>query len=180
MEADFVFDGVEVYLASVEAGAGSRQERERAAVGAMVRGLFGDGAAIAHDAAGAPRLEGRPESISVSHSRRTAAIAVDRLGRAIGIDIEEARAQLHRVAARVLSAEELAAYGGSDETLAMAWTLKEAAYKCAGEAGLDFRRDISLPSVAQPGNTVIAGGKALEILHCGAVGNEFMALVCRL
>lgn len=179
MEADFVFDGVEVYLAHVEAGAAPRHERERAAVGAMVRGLFGEDAVIAHDAHGAPRLEGRPESISVSHSRNTAAIAVDRLGRAIGIDIEEPRVQLRRVAPRVLSEREIALYGGSDENLAMAWTLKEAAYKCAGTPGLDFRRDISLPDQPQPGSRISAAGKTLEILFCGPVGTEFMALVCR-
>ena len=78
MRPFIVYDSIEVYLAPVPEGEQPRHERERAAVGEMVRGLFGEEAVIAHDEWGAPCLEGRQESISVSHSRTTAAIAIDR------------------------------------------------------------------------------------------------------
>lgn len=177
MRPFIVYDSIEVYLAPVPEGEQPRHERERAAVGEMVRGLFGEEAVIAHDEWGAPCLEGRQESISVSHSRTTAAIAIDRLGRAVGIDIEGERPQLQRVAPRVLSETEMAAYGASLRTLARAWTLKEAAYKCAGIPGLDFRRDISLPLPPTEGVEVYAGGRKLTIAFCGPTGEEVLSLV---
>lgn len=177
MRPFIVYDSIEVYLAPVPEGEQPRHERERAAVEAMVRGLLGDEAVIAHDEWGAPCLEGRQESISVSHSRSTAAIAIDRLGRAVGIDIEGERPQLQRVAPRVLSETEMDAYGASLRTLARAWTLKEAAYKCAGIPGLDFRRDISLPLPPTEGAEVSAGGRKLTIAFCGRTGAEVMSLV---
>jgi len=178
MKPFFVSDSVEVYLAPIHAGEEPRHERERAAVAGMVRALFGPNAAIGHDETGAPRLKGQAESISVSHSRLTTAIAIDRKGRALGIDIEQARPQLTRVAPRVLSETEMAGYAATTDGLAMAWTLKEAAYKCAGVPGLDFRSDIELPETPKPGCVVTAAGKTHEILYCGAIGEEFMALVC--
>lgn len=141
----------------------------------MIEAIFGPGTSLAHTDSGAPVLTGRHETISVSHSRTTAAIAVDRDGGNPGIDIEEPRPQLMRVAARVLSARELDAYGGSPDSLAKAWTLKEAAYKCAGVPGLDFRRDIVLPVFCS--DFLTAAGKRLDILYSGKAGNEHLALV---
>ncbi len=168
---------IDIYLHPVAPGTEPRQLRERAAVATMIEAVFGPGTSLAHTDTGAPVLPGRPETISVSHSRTTAAIAIDRAGAHPGIDIEDARPQLMRVAGRVLSARELDAYGASADTLAEAWTLKEAAYKCAGTAGLDFRRDIVLP---EPGaGFMTAAGMRLDILYSGTVGSEHLALVYR-
>lgn len=168
---------VDIYLCHIDNGAAQRRVREQAAISAMIERIFGTGIRIEHNETGAPYLPGRPESISVSHSRHTAALAVDRAGAHIGIDIEEARPQLEKVASRVLSDRETALYGPSAHTLVAAWTLKEAAYKCAGTPGLDFRNDIALPDEPTAGNTVTAAGKKLEILVCRAAGSEWLSAV---
>ncbi|MDE6206692.1 MAG: 4'-phosphopantetheinyl transferase superfamily protein [Muribaculaceae bacterium] len=66
----------------------------------------------------------------------------------IGVDIEaiDRAGQLARVAARVLSTEELECYS---DRLVEAWTLKEALYKAAHSPGLDFRSAIHLPAAAR-------------------------------
>lgn len=122
----------------------SRRTRERAAVAEIVARVFGQAARIGHYPDGAPLIEGREENISVSHSTRTAALAVSTGKAPIGIDIELYRSQLDRVAPRVFSPDELPYYSESEHRLLTGWTLKEAIYKAARTPGLDFRRDIRL------------------------------------
>lgn len=122
----------------------SRREAETKAVGSLVSELIGPDCVIAHTPEGAPYVEGSQLNISISHSRDYACMAVSPT-QIIGVDIEQARDQLRRVAGRVLSDDELAVYGVSDELLLRAWTLKEALYKAALTPGLDFRREIRLP-----------------------------------
>ncbi len=122
----------------------SRREAERSAIDRIICVALGDGVTIGHRQSGAPYLIGCDLNISVSHSLHYAVIALSPSG-GIGVDIEDARPQLRRVAARVLSEPELAVYSATDELLLRAWTLKEALYKAALTSGLDFRRDIALP-----------------------------------
>ncbi len=140
-----------IYYRAIEPEGGSRAAREEAAVAAMVAKAFGPGARRVHDALGAPyilKADGSRlgECISISHSRRTAALAV--CAATIGIDIEEERSQLSRVAPRVLSDDEFKVYSQQPHGLLRAWTLKEALFKasrarCGGE--IDFTRQLHLP-----------------------------------
>lgn len=168
---------VDIYLCPVDDGPEQRRARERAATDSIIERIFGPDIKIEHTETGAPFLPGRPESISISHSRRTVALAVNRAGTPVGIDIEEARPQLEKVAPRVLSERETALYGPTAQTLVAAWTLKEAAYKCAGVPGLDFRHDISLPNAPVSGSEMIAAGKTLVTSVCAPTGNEWLSVV---
>lgn len=155
----YEFGDVTIVVSEIpEDGGLSRRERERLAVSEIVRDLFGEDTDIRYTADGAPYIEGSSSLISVTHSRRFAALAVSPT-LPIGIDIEEYRSQLRRVAPRVLSDAELTFYGQDDIGLLRAWTLKEALYKAALTPGLDFRRDINLPlayddSTARIGNRI--------------------------
>ena len=82
----------------------------------------------------------------------------------IGVDIEaiDRAGQLARVAARVLSTEELECYS---DRLVEAWTLKEALYKAAHSPGLDFRSAIHLPATE-------AGEKTASKTHHYAAARE--------
>lgn len=171
------FDDIEVLLEPVAGVGGSRPARERATAAAMVRCVFGPEATIEHTAEGRPYLSGIPVEISISHSAATVALAWKHGGAGIGIDIEQQRPQLRRVAARVLSARELECYGCSDALLATAWTLKEAAYKAAGITGVDFRAEIVLPDLPETGATVLVRDAVLRIVHCGMAGDEHLAVV---
>lgn len=122
----------------------SRKDAETKAVGQLLSYVVGSDCRIAHNSEGAPFIDGSDLKISISHSRDYACIAVSS-SRVIGVDIEQPRDQLRRVADRVMSDEEVAVYGASEALLLRAWTLKEALYKAALTPGLDFRRDINLP-----------------------------------
>lgn len=118
----------------------------RQAVAELIQRAAGPDARVIHDPDGAPLLTGSPLNVSISHSRRYAAVAVSSRGR-IGVDIEEPRLeQLRRVISKFLAPEELPMWG---ERLLAAWTCKEAVFKAAGVAtiGLGSIR-LTAPGVA--------------------------------
>ena len=128
-----------------------RRMRESEAVARALAELCGPQARKVNDSIGAPHLEidGKPQeiSISVSHSRDYAAVAVSPFG-LFGLDIEQMRGQLEKVAHRVLSPEEFDDYSRLEQGLLRAWTLKEALYKaCRSYAGveIDFAEQLHLP-----------------------------------
>ncbi len=141
------FDGkVTVYYTPIECNEQPRRQREVCAVARLATAALGAGVSIEHNADGAPFVPGCDKPVSVSHSRLLAALAVGSQPHSrIGIDAEEMRPQLARVAPRVLSNSELAMYSRLPDGLLRAWTLKEALYKAAGIKGLDFASDIKLP-----------------------------------
>lgn len=131
-------------------------------------------AEISHNPAGAPFIPGKNLFISVSHSRLTAAVAVDSLA-AIGVDIEEPRErQLERVTPRVLSEAECGIYNTA-ERLLEAWTLKEALYKATGGAAPDFIRDIRLPMT--PGDLATAAGRDCETVLSRHIAGQQLTVV---
>ncbi len=133
-----------LYVTALDPAVTSRREGERDAVARLIRHVFGDEAGLGHHESGVPYVEGFEGHISISHSRSVVCLAVA-YEFSPGVDVEEPREQLRRVAPRVLSDDEMAVYGHSMSLLLRAWTLKEALYKAALTPGLDFRRDIALP-----------------------------------
>ena len=97
--------------------------------------------------------------VSMSHGGQWAVAAYHPL-LPVGIDVEGPRAQIGRVIARVASAQEVEAL---DHRLL--WGAKEAVYKAAGQAGLDWRQDIAVhrPNLAQ----ALGQGFALESMDWG-------------
>lgn len=156
-------------------GTGKRRECERAAVVSLVHEAFGPDADLCHAPDGAPYIENSDCPVSVSHSSEAAVLAAGSPGLRLGIDLEGWRTQLHKVAPRVMSERELEYYTG-EEGLLSAWTLKEAAYKCAGIRGLDFRKGIILPCGEGPIKIAPAGFE-IDILTCGSFMGQWLALV---
>ena len=122
----------------------SRADDERIAVAEAVSRLFpGTKTTIGHFPDGAPFLAGLSDvRVSVSHSLTHAAVAVSL--EPVGIDIEQPRSQLERVAPRFMSARELASAENLPSGLLRAWTAKEAVFKILREPGVDFTGDIVL------------------------------------
>lgn len=115
-------------------GRGERRLAEQSAVSRMVADVFGPDVQIGHREDGSPFvMVGQAPEVSVSHCRTLAVLAVGGDER-IGVDVEEWREQLRRVARKFLSADE--AFEADDEALLRAWTVKEAVYKAAGCPGL--------------------------------------------
>lgn len=123
-----VLGEVTVYILAYRRAEGEQTPRraEQNAVRRLVEAAFGPDARLEHHSDGAPYVAGSDRFISVSHSRTLAVLAVAPFP--VGVDIEEPRPQLQRIAGRFLSAEEQQHYRTLPELLT-AWTLKEAAYK---------------------------------------------------
>lgn len=82
---------------------------------------------LTHDSDGAPYASGIDINISVSHSRTYAALALNQVDR-IGIDLEEPRTKLRRVANRLVTPHDDPVWA---DYLLEAWTAKEAVFKAA-------------------------------------------------
>ena len=163
-------EGVEIYLAPIvtDGNRHSRRDAEKAATARLVTTLFGTGATVAHNPDGAPLLilpDGAtaPE-ISISHSILTVALAVGRAGSPIGIDIEQPRQQLVRVARRFLAPEETAIHGASEEA--------------AGIAGLTLA-DIRLDATASHALIPAWPSVEIRISHFPGPDGSLMALAIR-
>lgn len=173
----FKYDNITLGVTPIKADPGrTRTERERAAVRAIITHFFGADTIVGHRDTGAPYLVGREDiSLTISHSRDYAAVAFSS-ERSVGVDIEQWREQLMRVAQRVLSESEMAAYGASGALLLRAWTMKEALYKAALTPGLDFRRDIALPP--HPASTAATvAGRPYTIIATLTIAPDTITLV---
>lgn len=86
--------------------------------------------ALSHDPHGAPLLQGW--QLSITHSRAVAAVAICPAGQspAFGIDAEEWRPALLKVAPKYLSPGEMSRSLDNTDLLRL-WTIKEAVYKAA-------------------------------------------------
>lgn len=163
-----------LYITALDPAVTPRREAEREAVERLIRHAFSDDARLVHHESGAPYIEGFDGSISISHSRRSACLAVSR-DCTPGVDIEEPREQLRKVAPRVLSDDEMAVYSHSIPLLLRAWTLKEALYKVALTPGLDFRSDIALP-LDLDDMTAMVRGELFDILLIDETAERTIAL----
>lgn len=176
-----------------------RTQRERCAVQALVEAALGPGAApISHRPDGSPYLVSHPHlSISVSHSRHTAALATAPATVCMGIDIEQERVQLAATRSRYANAADRPAHStpadtahshtppadgtahshtSSVNTLLRLWTAKEAAFKAWSprhprlHATLaDFAVDLTAGTVTTP------TGETLTLTHL-PVEDELLAL----
>ncbi|MDE6396289.1 MAG: 4'-phosphopantetheinyl transferase superfamily protein [Muribaculaceae bacterium] len=122
----------------------SKTGAEREAVAEAVGRLFPDRElTMDHHPDGAPFIAGAPEIfVSVSHSLTHAAVAI--ADGPVGIDIEQPRPQLEKVAPRFLSDRERTVADTVSDGLLRAWTAKEAVFKTMREQAVDFARDIAL------------------------------------
>ncbi len=128
----------------------------RQAVSGILRERFGDGVRLVHNDDGAPQLVGSQLEISISHSRRYAAVMLSDRG-PCGVDIEEPRLdQLTRVRSKFLTPGEMTA--GID--LLTAWTAKEAVFKAARTPGLGLSM---IDTHSTPGEALLPDGRRFRL-----------------
>lgn len=93
---------------------------------------------------GQPFLTGCDEKISISHTRKFAAIALS-TGETPGIDIEYPSPRIEKVSDRFLHQDEsnyLSTGKIKKRQLGLIWCLKEAVFKQSGSPGLNFKEQI--------------------------------------
>lgn len=122
----------------------TRRQRETRATLALLTVALAETPVIDHYPNGAPYLPSLPNlHLSISHSADYVAVALS-ADTPVGIDIEQPREQLRRIASRVFSTEELQTLTTLD-LLLQAWTVKEALYKLnPTPAAADFLHNITL------------------------------------
>lgn len=155
--------GISIYAAPLSPPMpGSRHdlEAERALVRSLIAEAYAPAAAptLTHHPSGAPALEATTASISITHSRAMAAVAIDPKGRPLGIDTDttDRTRTLHRVAQRYLSAAQMVEWAASPHLLLLAWTLKEALYKAALTPGVELSElPLPPPSFATEGHAQV-------------------------
>ncbi|MEN0055240.1 MAG: 4'-phosphopantetheinyl transferase superfamily protein [Mucilaginibacter sp.] len=97
------------------------------------------------DAHGKPYLVNLPYHISLSHSFDYAAVMISKTHK-VGIDIEQIKQKVERIAGKFMRAEEMAFIDPQHkiEQLYVCWCAKEAVYKCNGEKEVSFADNIFL------------------------------------
>lgn len=154
---------------------GSRRAAEREVVAGLVTGVFGAGVEMSHDDDGRPYLPSRPDVyISVSHCADECVLAVS--DGPVGIDVETARPQLSRVAAKFLTGAEASRGPHDILTLLQYWTAKEAVFKCAGVPALV----ISEIEVSADMSHAVAHGCVFSLEYHFSDGRKVMAVAERL
>ncbi|TWR30456.1 4'-phosphopantetheinyl transferase superfamily protein [Mucilaginibacter pallidiroseus] len=97
------------------------------------------------DAHGKPYLVSLPYHISLSHSFDYAAVMISK-SRPVGIDIEQVKQKVERIANKFMRPEELAFINPRHKInqLYVCWCAKEAIYKCYGQKEVSFADNIHL------------------------------------
>jgi 4'-phosphopantetheinyl transferase len=108
------------------------------------------------DANGKPYLVTLPYHISLSHSFDYAAVMISKTS-PVGIDIEQIKQKVERIANKFMNQDELA--GINDRTkiqqLYVAWCAKEAVYKCYVQKEVSFLDNITLKPFAFEGHGIV-------------------------
>ncbi|QJD97130.1 4'-phosphopantetheinyl transferase superfamily protein [Mucilaginibacter robiniae] len=97
------------------------------------------------DEHGKPYLVNMPYQISLSHSFDYAAVMISK-SRPVGIDIEQIKEKVERIAPKFMKLQELAFMDeqAKIQHLYVCWCAKEAVYKCYGRKEVSFLDNIAL------------------------------------
>ena len=90
-----------------------------------------------------PHIKNSELQISISHAQPYVAVLVSR-NKSCGVDVEEKKEKLKRLAPKFLTPNELNQTKESINALALAWGAKEAVYKLYGRKKLIFKENIFL------------------------------------
>jgi phosphopantetheinyl transferase len=115
----------------------------RSLIKTLIEKVGGEYTGIRKDEQGKPFLKDHKHEISLSHSSPYVAAQVH-LGSPVGIDIEQPKEKLLRVAPRVLSETEEKDAGNDIVKHCVYWCAKEAMYKIHGKRGLHFNNQLNL------------------------------------
>lgn len=110
--------------------------REFLGVRCGINQLFKENVRVIYHADGKPYLRDKTDSVSISHSGKFIALITHPV-LASGIDIEVPSRKVMKVAGRFLSEKERT-YLTDEQSVAIAWSAKEALYKIIGRDAVDF------------------------------------------
>ncbi len=140
-----------------------KRQQEKAVERLLLCRAFGHPVSLSHDEQGAPFVEGSTMNVSITHTMRLVALALND-SHVVGLDAEQCdRKQVLRVRNKFLNASEQQ-FIGPDDLAAhiIAWTAKEAVIKAECNSAIDWTDGIRLePFHPSPDVSTL-------IAHCGA------------
>jgi len=105
---------------------------------------------IKKDAYDKPRIDDDKYFFSISHSWPYVAVMINE-DEEVGIDIETWHPRIHEIQSKFLGPDEQALCEDKRELITLAWSAKEAAFKWAGRAGVDFKEHLPISYLAISG-----------------------------
>ncbi len=115
----------------------------RLLLSSLVNEVGDDYQGIYKDQYGKPHLNQLKHQISLSHSLPLVAAIVHQ-DRAVGIDVEQPKEKLRKIATKFLSKNEQEVCGDDTELLCTYWCAKEALYKLYGRKKLIFKENLQV------------------------------------
>jgi phosphopantetheinyl transferase len=133
---------------------------------------------VRKDDFGKPFLEKYPHHISLSHSYPFVAAQID-YDKPVGIDLEQPREKLLKIASRIMSPAELKDAGNNVIKHCVLWCAKEAMFKIHGKGGLHFNNQLNVEPflLQEEGNLtglISEKKKATKIELCYEVNPDFV------
>lgn len=98
---------------------------------------------VVKNANGKPLLKNNNAEISLTHSYPYAAAVIDK-NTAVGIDLEQPKEKLKKVAHKFLSGEEIENGQNDVQTLCILWCAKETLYKICDKKKLSFKEEMRI------------------------------------
>ncbi len=129
------------------------------AVRVLLYTLSGEEKQIAYHPGGKPYLTDASASLSISHTKRYAAVALGAWGKEVGIDIEQYGERVRKVTHKFMREDEISSvFQGTDTwSLLLHWSAKETIFKCLNLSEVDFRNHIRiLPFITNEEGTFFA------------------------
>ncbi len=157
-----------------------KRQTEQIIAHLVIKHLTGEVKEIMHHPNGAPYIKCREgEFISISHSRKSIAVAISK--KPIGIDIEEIDRKQYSLHKRFTTPnEQLWIEGSNNKQLisAIIWSAKEAIYKLANIEGLLFESEIEItPFNPTKESNFKANYRGIEVsCQLSVIGNQILVV----
>lgn len=128
-----------------------KRQKEFLTIRLMLQNHFGNTQQVIYDSSGKPSIQNSNLQLSITHSKKHAAIILAENAR-VGIDIEIPSGRILTISKRFLHPDELAFSANDIRALTIIWSAKEVLYKIIGRDAFDFGAQLKiLPFI--PGNT---------------------------
>ena len=157
-----------------------KRQREKAAERLLLCHALDGPVSLSYTEQGAPMVEGLPVNISITHTMRLVALALNE-DAVIGLDAEpKDRAQVLRVRDKFLNTKEKQFIAPDDQAAhIIAWTAKEAVIKAERNSAIDWTDGITLePFMVSADETVLNArcGNNRYVLTCRTMADHFITV----
>lgn len=136
-------EGRDEYLQGIDKFTSDSRRREWLAIRVLLFELLGEMKNISYMSSGKPYLADHSAYLSISHTKGYMSVIVSK-NHKVGIDIEQRRDRVLKVAHKYVREDERTFFLPEDEitSLLLIWSAKEVMFKCLEESEIDFREHL--------------------------------------